>query len=139
MFFTINTTDSLPIYAQLVRQIKYAIASQALRPGQLLPSVRQLSVELAINPNTVARAYQQLQQEDILESLRGRGLAVRAGATGTCHQMRRELISQRLHTILSEARQSGLAETEITNLVEQHLQSLSSSTPPVDEVDRGVQ
>lgn len=139
MFFTINTTDSLPIYAQLVRQIKYAIASQALRPGQLLPSVRQLSVELAINPNTVARAYQQLQQEDILESLRGRGLVVRAGATVTCRQMRRELISQRLHTILSEARQSGLAETEITNLVEQHLQSLSSSTPPVDEVDREVQ
>ena len=72
MFFTINTSDSLPIYEQLVRQIKYAIASQVLRPGQLLRSVRQLSVELAINPNTVARAYQQLQQEGILDSLRGR-------------------------------------------------------------------
>jgi GntR family transcriptional regulator len=139
MFFTINTTDSLPIYAQLVRQIKYAIASQALRPGQLLPSVRQLSVELAINPNTVARAYQQLQQEDILESLRGRGLSVRAGATAACHQMRRELISRRLHTVLSEALQSGLTETEITHLVERHLQSLSSSTPAVDDVDREVQ
>lgn len=139
MFFTINTTDSLPIYAQLVRQIKYAIASQVLRPGQLLPSVRQLSVELTINPNTVARAYQQLQQEDILESLRGRGLAVRAGATATCRQMRRELISQRLHIVLSEALQSGLAEEDITQLVERHLQSLSSSTPPVEEVDREVQ
>ena len=139
MFFTINTSDSLPIYEQLVRQVTYAIAGQILRPGQLLPSVRQLSVELAINPNTVARAYQQLQQEDILESLRGRGLAVRAGATENCRQMRRELISQRLHTVLSEARQSGLAETEIQNLVEQRLQALSSSTPPADELDRGVQ
>ena len=138
MFFTINTSDSLPIYEQLVRQITYAIASQVLRPGQLLPSVRQLSVELAINPNTVARAYQQLQQEDILESLRGRGLAIRVGATEACCQMRRELISQRLHTVLSEARQSGLADPEITQFVEQHLQSLSNSTPPVDGVDRGV-
>ena len=139
MFFTINTSDSLPIYEQLVRQITYAIAGQILRPGQLLPSVRQLSVELAINPNTVARAYQQLQQEDILESLRGRGLAVRAGATENCRQMRRELISQRLHTVLSEARQRGLADPEITQFVEQHLQALSTSTPPGDEVDRGVQ
>ena len=139
MFFTINTRDSLPIYEQHVRQITYAIAGQILRPGQLLPSVRQLSVELAINPNTVARAYQQLRQEDILESLRGRGLAVRAGATENCRQMRRELISQRLHTVLSEARQSGLADPEITQFVEQHLQALSDSPTPGDEVDRGAQ
>ena len=138
MFFTINTSDSLPIYEQLVRQIKYAIASQVLRPGQLLRSVRQLSVELAINPNTVARAYQQLQQEGILDSLRGRGLMVRTGATETCRQMRRELISQRLHTVLSEARQSGLADPEITQCVEQHLRSLANFAPPVDGVDRGV-
>ena len=138
MFFTINTSDSLPIYAQLVRQIKYAIASQVLRPGQLLPSVRQLSVELAINPNTVSRAYQQLQQEDILESLRGRGLAVRAEATASCHQMRRELISQRLHTVLAEALQSGLAEEDIRHLVERHLQSLSHSTNAGNDLDDEV-
>ena len=61
---------------QVVRQVKFAIAEEALQPGQLLPSIRALSVDLALNPNTVARAFQQLGSEGILESVRGRGLAV---------------------------------------------------------------
>ncbi len=70
MFFSIDTNNGVAIYEQIVRQVKFAIAEESLRVGQLLPSVRALSVELAINPNTIARAYQQLQTEGIIELLR---------------------------------------------------------------------
>ncbi len=79
MFFSIDANNGVAIYEQVVRQVKFAIAEEALQPGQLLPSIRALSVDLALNPNTVARAFQQLQSEGILETVRGRGLAVCAG------------------------------------------------------------
>ena len=136
MFFRIDVDDAIPIYEQLIRQITSAIAAQALCPGQLLPSARGLSVELAINPNTVVRAFGQLQQDGILEPLRGRGLVVRAGAIEICRQLRRDLIAQRLHTVLFEAYHSGLAESEITSLVDRHLKSLATSTDNTDSVPR---
>lgn len=144
MFFRIDVSDAIPIYEQVIRQITYAIADQALCPGQLLPSARALSVELAINPNTVVRAFGQLQQDGILEPLRGRGLVVRAGATEICGQMRRDLIAQRLHSVLFEAFHSGLAKSEITSLVDRQLKSLAGSVDSVgadgtaDDVARGV-
>ena len=60
MFFSIDVNNGVAIYEQIVRQVKFAIAEESLKPGQLLPSVRGLSVELALNHNTIARAYQLL-------------------------------------------------------------------------------
>ncbi len=74
MFFSIDPNNGVAIYDQIVRQVKFAIAEGTLRAGQLLPSVRNLSQQLTINPNTIARAYQQLQSDGIVETLRGRGL-----------------------------------------------------------------
>ena len=69
MFFSIDVNNGVAIYEQIVRQVKFAVAEESLKPGQLLPSVRGLSVELALNHNTIARAYQQLQSEGVLEAL----------------------------------------------------------------------
>lgn len=66
----------MAIYDQIVRPMKFAIAERTLRPGQLIPSVRVLCQHLTINPNTINRAFQQLQADGVLESLRGRGLTV---------------------------------------------------------------
>ena len=71
MFFSIDPSNGVPIYEQVVRQIKFAVADGVLVAGQMVPSVRQLSNDLAINPNTISRAYLQLQDEKVLESLRG--------------------------------------------------------------------
>jgi len=84
MFFQIDPSNGLAIYDQVVRQIKFAIAGGALKAGELIPSVRELARELAINPNTVARAYRCLQDEGVLEPVRGQGLAVTAGACERC-------------------------------------------------------
>ena len=66
MILQIDTSNGLAIYEQVVRQLKFAVASGKLRRGELVPSVRELSKQLAINPNTVSRAYRQLQDEDVL-------------------------------------------------------------------------
>ena len=82
MFFKINQTNGVPVYEQISRQIAFAIASEGIAVGELVPSVRNLSRDLAVNPNTVARAYRQLQDEGILETVRGEGLLV----TSNCGQ-----------------------------------------------------
>ena len=79
MFFTIDPSNGLAIYEQVVRQVVFAIAAGSLQAGDMVPSVRELARELAINPNTVARAYRQLQDDGVLQSVRGTGLAVAEG------------------------------------------------------------
>jgi GntR family transcriptional regulator len=73
MWSHIDRSGGTPIYRQLVEQVRQAVASGVLRPGDRLPSVRELVIELAVNPNTVARAYQELEREGVIETPRGRG------------------------------------------------------------------
>ncbi len=113
MLFQLNTTDDRPIYAQIGDQVKFAVASGLLRPGELVPSVRELSRQLVVNPNTVARAYRDLQGEGILEPVRGTGLQVASDAPGACREGRREFVRRRLREAIAEARRSHLAHDEI--------------------------
>lgn len=117
----IDTSNGIAIYEQIVRQLKFAIASGKLRPGELVPSVRELSKQLAINPNTVTRAYRELQDEDVLIPVRGMGMQVRVGAAQRCRADRKKLIAIRLEAVLNEARESGLLRSEVEKLVEKHL------------------
>ena len=124
MFFSINMKNGVAIYQQIVRQVKFAIAEGSLQPGQLLPGGRSLSVELAINPNTVVKAYQQLQTEGVLESMRGRGMVVCQGAAKFCRQERKSIITDGLKTVLTEALHAGLSPDEIEDLVRKQLKKL---------------
>ena len=78
MQLSIEPNNGIPIYEQLMRQIKYAVAEAEgiLVPGQVIPSVRDIAKQLTVNPNKVQRAYFQLQNEEVLQSHRGRGVAV---------------------------------------------------------------
>jgi GntR family transcriptional regulator len=116
MQFRIDVDNGMPIYEQLVRQIKYAIAEGTVVSGQLVPSVRELSKSLAVNPNTVQRAYLQLQQEEIVEPLRGRGIAVCAGAKQRCNTDRQKLLVERMTGVIAEAMHSGLDEPQLQDL-----------------------
>jgi GntR family transcriptional regulator len=73
VWYHIDPSSGTPIYRQLVDQVRQAVASGVLRAGDRLPSVRDLAVELAVNPNTVARAYQELEREGVIATPRGRG------------------------------------------------------------------
>lgn len=124
MFFQIDPSNGLAIYDQIIRQVKFAIAGEALKSGELIPSVRELARELTINPNTVARAYRGLQDEGILEAVRGQGLAVASGAKERCETERTRLIRDRLRQVLEEAKQSRLDEGRLRALVEQELATI---------------
>lgn len=124
MFFHIDAHNGLAVYDQIVRQIKFAIADGALEAGSLIPSVRELARELAINPNTVARAYRQLQDEGVLEAVRGTGLAVAPGARKGCRTERKQLIRSRLRDVLVEAHHGGLTTDQISTLFRAELDSL---------------
>lgn len=124
MFFRIDFSDGLAIYEQVVRQVKFAVASGLLKPGELVPSVRELARELAINPNTVARAYRQLQADGVLEPVRGTGLAVAAGAAERCRGDRVSLIRTRLQQVLVEAKHSRLDAEELRTMVQVELAAI---------------
>ena len=79
MQFRIDVDNGISIYEQIVRQVKFSIAEGSLVAGQIVPSVRELAKQLALNPNTVQRAYMELQNDNVLETMRGRGMAV------SCH------------------------------------------------------
>lgn len=122
MFLHIETDNGLAVYDQIVRQIKFAVADGALSAGEMVSSVRELAKELAINPNTVARAYRQLQDDGVLTQVRGTGLIVENGARRACVAERKRLIKARLHDVLIEAHRSGLDETQIQELIQSELQ-----------------
>ena len=109
----LNSADDRPIYSQIADRVKFAVAGGVLRPGDLVPSVRELSKQLVVNPNTVARAYRDLQTEGLLESVRGMGLQVADGAVDRCRAARREMVRQRLRQVIEEAWQSKMDPAEI--------------------------
>lgn len=125
MFLQIDFQNGLPIYEQVVRQVKFAIAGEDFKEGELVPSVREIARELAINPNTVARAFRQLQTDGVLQAVRGTGLAVATGAVERCRTERVELIRARFEQVLAEAMQSRLDPTELRTLLERELAAVN--------------
>jgi GntR family transcriptional regulator len=124
MFFRIESANGLAIYEQIIRQIKFAVAGDALQTGDLVPSVRELSRDLAVNPNTVARAYRELQGQGILAPVRGTGLEVTRHAARSCAEERISLIRERLRSVLLEARRSRLDLADIRVLVDEEFSRL---------------
>ena len=123
MFFKINTSNGVPVYEQVARQIMFAVASGGLESGEMVPSVRQMAKDLAINPNTVARAYRQLQDQGIVATVRGSGLEVTKGASGKCKSARLRLIRDRIKQGVIEARRSQMSDEEIRKIVSEQLQN----------------
>ena len=119
MFFEINPSNGVAIFEQIARQVKYAVANGALRAGELVPSVRELATKLAVNPNTVARAYRDLQSDGFLEPIRGEGLRITKQATDRSHKHRTKLMHERIRLVVVEAKQSGMTEDEFYGMVDQ--------------------
>lgn len=121
MFFSIDPSSDVAIYEQIVRQVKLAVADSTLVGGQMLPSVRQLSKDIALNPNTIARAYRELQAQNILEPLRGRGMVVRRDALKHCKAARNDLVADALRRALRDAIRGGMTSDQLTSLFQTEL------------------
>ncbi len=120
MLFRPNPSLGVPIYLQLMEQVKHAIETGALRPGDQLPGMRPLAEELVINPNTVAKAYRELEHEGVIELRHGAGAFVAGTARGKKTDNLRA--GQAIVTAAVEKlRARGVTDEEIRRLVEAEL------------------
>ncbi len=120
MAIRVEASSSVPIYEQIADQIVFAVAAGDLAPGDLVPSVRDLSVQLTVNPNTVVRAYQELENLGVLEPLRGRGMTITPDGSKRCRQRRKERLQGRVEEIVREAVSAGLGREELRDLIDAH-------------------
>src|SRR5215469_13743898 len=125
----LDTASRLPIYQQLVQQIREAIARGELRPEAALPSVRQLSRELVVNPNTVARAYTELEREGLLVSRPGRGIFVAQPRNDLTRAARDRRLTEQLDRWLTEAVNLGYAKEEVLALVARRVRQFQWQSP----------
>ncbi len=113
MTYQIDPTSKLPIYRQLAQQIREAVARGKLRPGEQLPSVRDLSRSLVVNPNTVARVYTELEREGVLHTRQGLGAFVAEPKAELTRKARRERLLELLDHLLTEAVHLGFSSDEV--------------------------
>src|SRR5262249_34684080 len=115
----ISSGDGVPIYLQIVNQVKYLVASGRLATGEELPPIRVLADQLVINPNTVARAYRELELAGIVEKRRTAGTFVSAAGSPLARRERLKILTERIDALLAEARQMNIATDVIVDLIRQ--------------------
>ncbi len=124
MLFRPNPSSGVPIYLQLMEQVKHGIETGALRPGEQLPGIRPLAEELVINPNTVAKAYRELEHEGLIELRHGAGAFVSANARG--RKLTEKVLAGQavVSAAVERLRKSGITDEEIRRLFEAELAGL---------------
>ena len=128
MIFRTNPSLGVPIYLQLMEQVKHAIETGALRPGDQLPGIRPLAEELVMNPNTVAKAYRELEHEGVIELRHGAGAFVSAQAKGRKPAADRVRAAQPIvAAAIDKLRERGLSDEEIRRLFEAELAGLAKA------------
>ncbi|QEH33581.1 HTH-type transcriptional repressor YtrA [Aquisphaera giovannonii] len=113
----ISASDGVPIYLQIVNQVKFLVAAGRLLAGEELPPIRVLAERLVINPNTVARAYRELEIEGVVEKRRTAGTFVSEGATRLDRRERIRLLDERIDALLAESRHLGFGVSEVVDRV----------------------
>jgi GntR family transcriptional regulator len=122
-WFYLNHRSGVPLYLQLKEQVKTAVAGGVLKPGDRLPPVRELALKLTVNPNTIARAYSELERDGLLSSEQGRGTFVRAAEPLLGAEERRIQVHGLIDKVLVEAFNLRFTATELRELWEQRLQA----------------
>jgi GntR family transcriptional regulator len=123
----ISTKDGVPIFQQIVTQIKHMVASGRLAPGELIPPIRALAEQLLINPNTVARAYKELESEGIFISRQGSGTRVAEKGSPLKYAERLEVMDKLVEGLLVEANQLDFDIEELIEIIRQKNQLFKTS------------
>ena len=113
----ISTKDGVPIYLQIVNQVKYLVAAGRLAPGEEIPAIRILAEELVVNPNTVAKAYHELEREGVVTKRHGSGTFISDNGSPLARRERTKILTQRIDALLAEARHMDVPLKEIIDLV----------------------
>ncbi len=128
----LNTRDPKPIYEQITNNLRRLIASGGIAPGERLPSVRELATRLTINPNTIQRAYRQLEQEGYIVSLPGKGCFAAEGSAP--RQDRLRMLWLQLEAAAAELRLAGISQQELIS----HLTERSPADDPDPNADQAL-
>ncbi len=128
LHLTISQGDGLPMYAQLIQQIKALIASGRLSADEELPSVRQLANQLVLNPNTIVRAYRELESDGLIYKKRGAGTFVSSNATPYTDEVCRRMLGERMDPLIVEALNLGYTLKQITELLSERWTAFQSNT-----------
>ncbi len=126
----VNTSSFIPIYEQIKTQMKKEILYRNLKPNEALPSIRDLATKLLINPNTVARAYRELEMEGFIYTRKGKGCYVSDDSSQLMSEEKKSILLQSFDRAIEEAKRLGLSSEEIEDLFEERLRIASN-------VDRG--
>jgi len=113
--FTVDPRSGVPIYLQLIEQVKRGVALGTLAAGEQLPTVKALALELTVNPNTVARAYRDLERDGVIETSPGRGSFVRNNGTASS-ELRTDVAEPALDNAIRTAKGLGLDSNEVRRL-----------------------
>jgi GntR family transcriptional regulator len=130
MHIHLSPNDGVPIYLQIVQQVKYLVAAGRLAPGEELPPIRALADQLTINPNTVARAYRELERAGIVATRRTAGTYVSDAGSPLARRERLRILGERVDALLAEARSLNIPFDEVLQLLRQRHEALP---PPSQE------
>jgi GntR family transcriptional regulator len=134
MNITIDPRDGLPIYRQVSNQLRYMIASGVLRQDEDLPAIRTLAAQLRVTPNTIVKAYDELEKSGVIAKRRGSGCYVSGGPPQLVDREKRRILEQRIDGLLVEARQLNYRPAELFKLIHKRLSLLGNT----DDADGGL-
>jgi GntR family transcriptional regulator len=132
VIFRIHSGSGVPIYLQIEAQVKQGVAAGALERDEAMPSIRQLAAQLRVNPNTVARAYSNLEREGTIRTVPGGGTFVAARGTGLVKAEKLRRVRPIATQLAVEAKQVELTETDTLRLVEEAWESLEARAGGAD-------
>lgn len=127
MDINLNLSDGVPIYRQIVNQVKYLVASGLLQPGEELPPIRTLALQLKVTPNTIVKAYDELDSAGVIDKRRGSGSFVSEARSLLATRERRRIVDQRIDALLAEAHQLNFTADDVLRLFRERLQAMQSS------------
>ena len=120
----VSTEDGMPIYLQIANQIKHLVGARRLAPGDEIPPIRVLAQQLVVNPNTVARAYLELEREGVVVKRHGSGTYISEQGSPLARKERLKILSQRIDSLLTEAGHLEVSDEELFNLIRERSETL---------------
>ena len=133
MLLQLNFKSGLPVYLQIVDQVKSAAASGALRPGEPLPSIRPLAEQLRINRNTVAKAYTELESQGVIENFPGRGCFLAANHSPLRKDARRKLLADDIDAAIVQAHHLQVDDEDFLQIVKERLEVFGGKRESTEE------
>ena len=122
MLWQINFKSGKPVYLQVVDQVKSAAAAGTMQPGEALPSIRPLAEELRVNRNTIAKAYTELENQGVIETIPGKGCFIRPNNSPLKKDVRRKLLSEEVDQVVVQAHHLQVPPPELVDLVKERLE-----------------